>query len=68
MAIAKKCDRCGTLYDLYNIKDNAESINGFQTLNIDESQQYCCHGPYDLCPSCSTELIDWFNRRIKDNG
>lgn len=66
MAIAKKCDRCGTLYESYNVKNNAEAINGFKTLNINESQRYWSHGPYDLCPSCSTELMDWFKRRTKD--
>lgn len=33
---AKKCDRCGKLYERYNEIYNASEINGIFTLNIDE--------------------------------
>ena len=61
MAIAKKCDRCGKLYELYDYRDSPSKINGIMTLSFDSTDRYYKHGPYDLCPSCSTELMDWFN-------
>lgn len=50
--IAKKCDSCGALYEVYNTKNDDKKINGIFTLNIDERQEYFSHGPYDLCPEC----------------
>lgn len=33
--VAKKCDRCGNLYELYNTKESKNNINGILTANID---------------------------------
>lgn len=60
MANAKKCDRCGKFYENYNSRNSEKEINGIITLNIDKKDQYFNHGPYDLCPRCSKELMDWF--------
>ena len=65
--IVKKCDRCGKCYDEYNTTNNAKKINGLAFLNIDNKQRYYTHGPYDLCASCSTELIKWFNNERTEN-
>ena len=35
MATAKKCDRCGKLYNSYNIINDTKNINGIMTVNID---------------------------------
>lgn len=67
MAIAKKCDRCGIYYDEYNTKNDKEKINTIMFINVDSYNKYFSHGHHDLCPSCSTELIDWFKRRTKDD-
>lgn len=67
MSIAKKCNRCGTYYDEYNVKDSSSKINGFMTLNLDSKQSYHKNGPYDLCPSCSSELMEWFIKYRKEN-
>lgn len=56
--IARKCDACGKLYELYNMKDSTTRINGIMTLNIDIDGAYNYHGPYDLCPECSKKIID----------
>lgn len=58
--IAKKCDRCGALYEQYNLKNNPMNINGIMFLNLDGSQQYFGHKPSDLCPKCSDELLNWW--------
>ena len=62
MAIAKKCDRCGLYYDEYNNKNNAEKINGINLLIIDSDNRYFSHGPRDLCPACSNELMKWLKK------
>lgn len=62
MANAKKCDRCGSYYDSYNDKSNAKKINGIMLINIDSNNRYFSHGPYDLCPACSDELMKWFGK------
>lgn len=66
--VAKKCDRCGNLYELYNTKESKNNINGILTANIDNHQQYFRHGPYDLCPYCSNEFMDWFNSYRKNES
>lgn len=68
MAIAKKCDRCGTLYEAYNMKNDEKRINGVMTLNIDRSQHHYSHGPFDLCPKCIGEFQNWFNNVDDVNG
>lgn len=61
MARARKCDRCGTLYESYNAKSSTTNINGLITINRDDNDKYWSHGPYDLCPECSNEFTYWFN-------
>lgn len=63
--ISKKCDRCDNLYDEYNTKSSSDRINGLSFFNIDKCQQYFKHGPYDLCPKCTEEFMNWF---IKENN
>ena len=66
MAISKKCDRCGALYEIYNAKRSSEKINGVKLLNMDHRQAYFEHGPYDLCPECSDEFMWWFKQERED--
>lgn len=63
----KRCDRCGSYYDEYDCGDSINKINSFMTLSIDSKQSYFKHGPYDLCPTCSTGLMEWFNEIRKEN-
>ena len=62
MANAKRCDRCGLYYDEYNIRNNSEKINIVMIINIDSKDDYYSHGPYDLCPACSNELMKWLKK------
>ena len=50
MAIAKKCDICGKLYEEYNTKRDKKNTNGFMFLNLLDNQNYFEHDPYDCCP------------------
>lgn len=56
MACAKKCDRCGKLYEQYNSKNDKKNPNGIMILNLDAQRKYYSHGAIDLCPGCMKEF------------
>ena len=57
MAVAKKCDICGKLYEEYNVKQSKDNFNGFILLNIDYKGNYF-HGPAcDCCPECMKSIL-----------
>ena len=60
MSAAKKCDRCGKLYEEYNTKNNEKDANGIRFLNINSKYGNYVHGSRDLCPECMEELKAWF--------
>lgn len=60
MACAKKCDRCGKLYEQYNSKNDRKNPNGIMVLNLDSQRRYFTHNALDLCPDCMKEFQDWF--------
>lgn len=57
MAAAKKCDICGKLYELYNMEDDEENVNGLKLLNIDGTGRYFEHGSIDCCPACMSTIV-----------
>jgi hypothetical protein len=59
MACAKKCDRCGKLYEQYNSKNDRKNPNEIMVLNLDAQRKYYSHGAIDLCPGCMKEFQDW---------
>lgn len=60
MACAKKCDRCGKLYEQYNSKNDRKNPNGIMVLNLDSQRRYSAHNALDLCPDCMKGFQDWF--------
>ena len=56
---AKKCDRCGVLYEQYNVQNDSKKCNGIMRLNIDGTMKYFIHEATDLCPKCMTEFMTW---------
>ena len=56
MAIAKKCDICGKLYEIYNAKNDAKHTNGIMFLNIDRHNKYYAHDTIDCCPECHESI------------
>lgn len=60
MACARKCDRCGKLYEEYNTKMSNTDFNGIMFLNIDYARKYYPNAPMDLCPECLKSLHEWF--------
>ena len=67
MALPKKCDRCGKLYEEYNTKNDGKKINGILLLNIDCNEKYYLHGPFDLCPDCKDSFGEWLANKNKDD-
>ena len=51
MAVARKCDRCGTFYDMPKTGEVSGIfwMYGVETVG----------SPRDLCPKCTDELSDW---------
>lgn len=59
---AKKCDRCGKLYEYYSGNENKEKANAIRFLEAEYGATvYKCNS-YDLCPECMAELIDWLHK------
>lgn len=56
MANAKKCDRCGVLYEIYNGIKIERGGNSFNWLRL-----FTTHGvayrEFELCPECMTKLV-----------
>ena len=66
MADAKKCDRCGRLYEAYHCKDDAlmpylGSGGAVNCIKFYNELQYDRIGgqTVDLCPECMAALIAW---------
>ena len=51
MAVARKCDRCGTFYDM----PKTGEVSGIWWMYGVET----VGSPRDLCPKCTNELSDW---------
>ena len=55
---AKKCDRCGKLYEQYNHKTSSRP-NAVKTMNENMNGNYYAADLYDLCPECMNQLNRW---------
>lgn len=65
---AKKCDKCGKLFEHYDgakkFKDT-ERANAVILIDRDLDEKYWRRKTYDLCPECMGEIEGFFN---KGNG
>ena len=66
MASARKCDRCGNLYEIYDgirFERGGYSYNWMRILTNHGSAMR----DFDLCPECMTKLIEFLrNEEAKD--
>ena len=64
MALAKKCDRCGKLYELKDI-DACESIANRLVLarRYKQNTRAFSYKYFDLCPACVTSLARWLKKK-----
>lgn len=60
--LAKKCDRCGKLYEHYarDLKKGI-SFNGAATVAIDGNDGWQCNKVMDLCPECRESFARWLD-------
>lgn len=61
MANAKKCDRCGRYYEVYNIARCNEKINGVIRANIDVDGTYYSNEKIEFCPDCKDSFEKWLS-------
>ena len=59
MAIARKCDRCGKLYEAYNVGEDDDRMNGIAEANIEITDRYMIREVFDLCPECKRSFEKW---------
>nr|DAG59497.1 MAG TPA: hypothetical protein [Caudoviricetes sp.] len=61
MALARKCDRCGSFYIPKPRKSSREGFNAINLINRALGEATYSNGTYDLCPNCSDSLLNWLN-------
>ena len=68
MAIAKKCDRCGKLYEHYPTgnKSQYNAIRRFQRNAVGETITCVNTLTTDLCPECMDEFEKFMTAKIKE--
>lgn len=62
MSVAKKCDICGSLYELYNKRDSETNWNALILLNRSENDNHFSHPIRDICPKCQKEIMKTIKR------
>lgn len=68
---AKKCDRCGKLYEHYDgVKEfkNGEKANAFLLIDRDLDNKYWSRKSYGLCPECMKKLEDFIGEDCLGRG
>ena len=63
MGIAKKCDICGKLYEIYDTDNNKEKFNALIPINADVNSKYWSHDRIDLCRECRDAVKKVFKER-----
>lgn len=64
MSLAKKCDRCGNLYEPKNMNVCGAIINGLSLIDRDEQNSKAVSRRYfDLCPECLAYFANWLKNK-----
>lgn len=61
---AKKCDRCGKLYEQYEGSEVFEKhgrANAIILIDSDLDNRYWHRKTYDLCPECMAQLVSFIS-------
>ena len=61
MALAKKCDICGKLYETYNFRKNQNKPSGIMLVNVCAGDEYFSGDVIDCCPECMNTITDAIN-------
>ena len=60
MSLAKKCDRCGNLYEPKDLNVCGAIVNGLSLIDRDEQNSRAFSRKYfDLCPECLLSFANW---------
>ena len=60
MSLAKKCGRCGNLYESKAMNVCGEIVNGLELISRDVRNTNAFPRRYfDLCPECLLSLANW---------
>lgn len=62
MAKARKCDRCGSLYESYNLGADKTKFNAMILICLDDENKYWGRPAVDVCPDCNKEFTDWWHK------
>ena len=57
--LARKCDRCGNLYEPETRNVKSGSFNGIQLIDRKFSNDWNSRKVYDLCPDCLDSFLEW---------
>lgn len=64
MSLAKKCDRCGKLYESKDMDVCGAIVNGLSLIHRDEQNSRIFGRRYfDLCPECLLSLDNWLKNK-----
>ena len=64
MSLAKKCDRCGNLYESKDMDICGTIVNGLSLIDRDGQNSRVINRKYvDLCPECLLSFANWLKNR-----
>lgn len=69
MANAKKCDRCGRLYEFYDADVSGYKVNAVSLVHrySHGGSGYDTRLVADLCPKCMDEFTNWILEKENNN-
>ena len=64
MSLAKKCDRCGNLYESKDMDICGAIVNGLSLIDRDKQNSRVVNRKcFDLCPECLAHLANWLKNK-----
>lgn len=63
---AKKCDRCGLLYEKYTAVEKYIPGNGVHLIVEKASGESIVMSTFDLCPKCMAKVFDFLYNQKKE--
>lgn len=66
MATARKCDRCGSLYEIYDGIGFSENLSKWNSMMLYTHFSNVRNRDYDLCPDCMRALLSFINDGKKE--
>lgn len=65
--LARKCERCGNLYECYEkYEKGEEQFNGIMKVDMDMKNCYSNMGEIDLCPECKQSFLKWLYAPLEE--